>query len=894
MIFFLGHILFRLLEKFRDLLSEASGESEEALHVDRLASSSPVSTGLEIAEAEERAGAAQEETNLWSESEDVSTPPPYQQCKEDEELPESDRFTEREWIEKLKSKWAAERKEITSALRCEVREALKSTYDPYGFCLHLIRATYRGSQGTQSLARAGLTELQGWVQHLAGGEVPVLTVQHKDSAVRLGALCSPTLFQLINSIYHLDREPAAVYQSCIWELIEGGMYKEAALCVSVLKLQTNYSVNDILLPLLFLNKPPIIERYLEGCREVQVTFLKLVDALCGEDVDIDEWCRCANVGVEKTEITKKQLLKMGNKFAKQHNLEDVKRPNSALAKAIAQMKSLLWMKYTKKSSGDWDELLESCVADYPSLQSQVVEAMVYNRDILAAVQFSRKFKLPVENLPVDVGRQLPVTSRFSKRGTDSNVHQKFYALPIPLDCVTFVDDLDKLKDCMKTILKPGAVIGFDSEWGPIAIAGTVKLALLQLATVDHVYLLDMVALPRIAPETTMTELIKKLFTSLEILVLGYSMLGDIEMLRITLPWTKSVLVNPKRVVDLMELDNLLKLETKQTEAEEEAGNEHPKTQKHRGLNRLVEVTLGLPLDKTEQMSNWVKRPLRQSQIVYAALDAHCLLDVYKVLCKKAEQLSSELKKDVNVEPELRKGRTKGGLPLKLPDCLDICNPPPREGPSIRPRDFQVVVDNMLQGLGKQLRSCGVDTLIVTEKEDHQRAVKAAKTEGRIILTSGVPFLTLRVQVPFGMCYHVEMATAREQVVSVLSHFKVKVTKDDIFSRCQVCNVDAFFQITSRDLAALLKACDPEKYSRLQFLDIEGGRSDVCLGNGVVVDDGQMRLDPSGVEVQISNLPVDMPKDIHEFFCCSSCGKIFWKGFHFSNLAEQFDYVLNMP
>jgi ribonuclease D len=50
-----------------------------------------------------------------------------------------------------------------------------------------------------------------------------------------------------------------------------------------------------------------------------------------------------------------------------------------------------------------------------------------------------------------------------------------------------------------------------------------------------------------------------------------------------------------------------------------------------GLSKLVNHYLQRNLDKTEQISDWGRRPLRNSQIEYAALDAICCVDIYKML-----------------------------------------------------------------------------------------------------------------------------------------------------------------------------------------------------------------------------------------------------------------------
>jgi ribonuclease D len=51
--------------------------------------------------------------------------------------------------------------------------------------------------------------------------------------------------------------------------------------------------------------------------------------------------------------------------------------------------------------------------------------------------------------------------------------------------------------------------------------------------------------------------------------------------------------------------------------------------KGRGLSEYAMEFLGKPLDKAEQCSNWSIRPLRQSQLEYAALDAWVLVAIWE-------------------------------------------------------------------------------------------------------------------------------------------------------------------------------------------------------------------------------------------------------------------------
>jgi ribonuclease D len=61
-----------------------------------------------------------------------------------------------------------------------------------------------------------------------------------------------------------------------------------------------------------------------------------------------------------------------------------------------------------------------------------------------------------------------------------------------------------------------------------------------------------------------------------------------------------------------------------------------------GLGDFVEQLLGEIPNKSEQHSNWQTRPLRPSQISYAAMDAHYLLQLYPIVIEQLESLGRRL------------------------------------------------------------------------------------------------------------------------------------------------------------------------------------------------------------------------------------------------------------
>ena len=50
---------------------------------------------------------------------------------------------------------------------------------------------------------------------------------------------------------------------------------------------------------------------------------------------------------------------------------------------------------------------------------------------------------------------------------------------------------------------------------------------------------------------------------------------------------------------------------------------------------------------------------------------------------------------------------------------------------------------------------------------------------------------------------------------------------------------------------------------------------------------------TNVGVQALTVPEPMFKKVRVFYCCASCGKVFWEGSHFEKVCEQYSHVLNL-
>ncbi|XP_055009430.1 exonuclease mut-7 homolog [Boleophthalmus pectinirostris] len=469
------------------------------------------------------------------------------------------------------------------------------------------------------------------------------------------------------------------------------------------------------------------------------------------------------------------------------------------------------------------------------------------------------------------------------------------------------------------------------EWQPSfgCILTQSQVALIQLAVSEHVFLIDLCQKSFCQhPETL--NFIRKLFSNPNILKLGYGMSGDVKCLLATWPHLIDQPLKMQGVLDLLNVHQKIQRSKKKRTQNGPKEVLVGKDSSEKGLSLLVKQVLGQPLDKTEQMSNWEKRPLRISQIRYAVADAYCLVDVYNVLSSRPADfgLPADLRtistsqtenvkekkqknKEENSKEECHGARRvsstssaaeKGLLCGKL-SCEDL--------PPVPPQQLRVVCDNMLQGLGRYLRCLGVDVVILENIDDHKKAAELAHREGRIILTCGQPYQSLRSQVGEGRCLLLECSEkARDQAVRVLRHFNVKLTPSDIFSRCQACNSDEYVAVPRADMINMLKE---RGFLQDQDIDLsdqvlpqmeEEASTSIatpalprythqCRWASLSGLNPDSLTFPGGAPIQLHTVPHGLLPKIPIFYVCTRCGKVFWDGSHFERVLSMFQDVLHI-
>lgn len=209
-----------------------------------------------------------------------------------------------------------------------------------------------------------------------------------------------------------------------------------------------------------------------------------------------------------------------------------------------------------------------------------------------------------------------VTTEVRNAGLEARALAESKHLRLPHGVEVVVVDSEALVPPMRDVLLQAPVVGLDAEWS--AAQGS-PASLLQLAAAESVFLIDLLSL---GTSAMLGGALTELVTSNTVKKVGFG--GSKDLSRVAGSWpTLGGCARPSNYVDLQEVAALRRMQ--------EEGVAKKKAKDGLSLASVVQRYMGLPLDKTMQLSEWARRPLSPAQQHYAALDAWAPLQVIQIL-----------------------------------------------------------------------------------------------------------------------------------------------------------------------------------------------------------------------------------------------------------------------
>jgi DNA polymerase III epsilon subunit-like protein len=174
--------------------------------------------------------------------------------------------------------------------------------------------------------------------------------------------------------------------------------------------------------------------------------------------------------------------------------------------------------------------------------------------------------------------------------------------------VSFVDTISKLSEQYLKYFQHTKIIGVDSEWKQQFYARSREFcSIIQMANFEerNVIIIDMLKLTK---EKEFAEIFTKYFSNKTFI--GYSFDAS------DLDHFSNGIQNAFKKANIIDLIDLY---------------QYKYLNKAQGLKNLCKEILGINICKYEQCSFWENRPLKQSQLHYAAVDAFICVSLYKKL-----------------------------------------------------------------------------------------------------------------------------------------------------------------------------------------------------------------------------------------------------------------------
>ncbi|XP_029675764.1 exonuclease mut-7 homolog isoform X2 [Formica exsecta] len=557
------------------------------------------------------------------------------------------------WLDTLHRMWALWKK--CDGVSKTLTDYFETAPNPYLSTLRILVNTsdFDHMTNSKSLAFAVIEEFSNWIKDRKEGYKEFLVPDLKLAAFKLikqKHMKQMLLIKNVSTIYDFV-EHKDMFLQAIKEMIRDKEYKEAAQYAAMLQLQSHFMDPEILLlPLILQNKLQVVDEFLVDCQDVQKALTTYLDNLIapGKNVQIilERFIYENDIPEVKISLTQvRPITKLIARLIKQYNLSPDVCPHLNTKRNEGALQFIIHKRYVDGSLNvaSWREMVREAIGGDIKLQKELLLMLINVNDAQEGLYWAREYRIPKQEWPwmivhAEENEEEEEEEEEGAQGVNDGAstskdenwepiedNLNYHVLKLPRESINVVDNGRLFEEFLDNGLRNVTVVGIDLEWKPSFGTKQPELALIQIATEDNVYILDVTTFGNELPELW-AELGLMLFGNKNIIKIGFGIAHDITVIRNSIPALSSIKNHGQGYLDLMILWRKLTEDYNFIFPYKGDPNFTSKS-----LSKLVELCFGQRLDKSDQFSNWELRPLRESQIIYAALDAYCLLEIYKVL-----------------------------------------------------------------------------------------------------------------------------------------------------------------------------------------------------------------------------------------------------------------------
>ncbi|KAJ8687517.1 hypothetical protein QAD02_023311 [Eretmocerus hayati] len=552
----------------------------------------------------------------------------------------------RTWLNSLHHIWSLWKK--SKGVTQTLVQYFETAPNPYVSALRILVNTidfYKSKPS--SLAFTVTEEFLQWITPLKDKYKNCLVIELKIMAFRLVMRQkNMQLTKMVSQAYEFVSDNKS-FTYFVEELIKDKKFKEAGQLVGMLELQDSFKDPEVLLlPLLLQNKNTIAEDIMKDHSDMQRSLVTYLDNLLDPRINtfevLDKFIRDSDIPDVKTDtVYPKPLAKLVARLAKVYNLPPESCPHLHSKRGKGALSFMLHKRYVDGtlSHDSFREMAKEALGSDSLLQAEILRLLINYNDVMEALYFAKNYNVPREEWPWVLSTYADENPGAVVNANEADATQNeenwdeddgltYHTLNLSRERIQMVDDVRSFEDFLSYGLRGVNIVGIDSEWKPSFSIKKPELATIQIATRSDVYILDVTTLGNVVP-SLWTELGKTLLDNRNILKLGFGINQDIAVIKDNLPPLANIRFHTSGYLDL---SHVWKRLLKEPDFEfPYRGDPHFTNE---NLSKLVELSLGNKLNKSNQFSNWQRRPLRENQIIYAALDAYCLLEVYDALASQ--------------------------------------------------------------------------------------------------------------------------------------------------------------------------------------------------------------------------------------------------------------------